>query len=159
MAYLFYTQSHESIFVRTTSLEEFPSGWGESTKIFSGVHEAAHIYKVKGQEEYHMIYESEEGGIRTLGLATAEHLGGPWIKITDSYATRDQLRYGDDQEKWTEMISHGEVIRAGYDQKLEYEPNNCRWLIQGILNKDLKGPYHLLPWKLGIIKKANSDDF
>ena len=49
-AYLFYTQSHESIFVRSTSLEEFPGGWGESKRAFSGVHEAAHIYKVKGQD-------------------------------------------------------------------------------------------------------------
>ena len=130
-------------------------------KVLSGhqperVHEAVHIYKVKGRDAYHMICDLDEGGMRAFGLATAEDLAGPWKKVTDSYATGEQLKYNDEQEKWTEMVSHGEVIRTGYNQEMEYEPNGCRWLIQGILKKDLKGPYQLLPWELGIISKTES---
>jgi len=117
-AYLFYTQSHDSVFVRTTSLEKFPGGWSEGKKVLSSVHEAVHIYKVKGRDEYHMIYELDEGGMRAFGLATAEDLAGPWKKVTDSYATGEQLKYNDEQEKWTEMVSHGEVIRTGYNQEM-----------------------------------------
>jgi len=154
-AYLFYTQSHNSVFVRTTSLEKFPGGWSDGKKVFSKVHEATHIYKVKGRDEYHMIYELNKEGMRLFGLATAEDLTGPWKKSTDRYATGEQLRYAG-EKKWTEMVSHGEVIRTGYNQQMEYEPKGCRWLIQGILKKNLKGPYRLLPWKLGIISKAES---
>ena len=53
------------------------------------------------------------------------------------------------------MVSHGEVLRSGVDQKLVYDPNNCRWLIQGMLKKDMNVPYPSLPWQLGIIKKTN----
>jgi hypothetical protein len=28
---------------------------------------------------------------------------------------------------------------------MEYKPQGCRWLAQGILTKDLKGPYPSLP--------------
>jgi len=29
------------------------------------------------------------------------------------------------------MVSRGVAIRSGYDQQMEYDPINCRWLIQG----------------------------
>lgn len=155
-AYLFYTQSQNIVMVRTTSLEEFPGGWGKSRKVFSGVTEAVHIYKAKGRNEYHMIYELNRGGIRSFGLATAKNLTGPWEKVTDRFATGEQLRYAGDKEQWTEMISHGEAIRTGYDQRMEYDPKRCRWLIQGTLKTDLEREYSLLPWKLGIISKSES---
>jgi hypothetical protein len=54
------------------------------------------------------------------------------------------------------MVSHGEVLRFGYSEQMEYEPKGCRWLIQGILSKDSNGPYPSLPWKLGIMTKVES---
>lgn len=151
-AYLFYTQNHTDVMVRSTSLERFPEGWGESKPVFPAVHEAVHVYKAKGRSEYHMIYELNHGGVRSFGLATAEHLAGPWKKATDEYATGEQLTYVGQGKPWTEMASHGEILRSGYDQRLEYEPERCRWLIQGILRSERKGRYELLPWKLGVIE-------
>ena len=150
-AYLFYTQEHSHVTIRSTSLEKFPNGWSEGKKVFGGVHEAVHVYKVKGHDEFHMIYELNKGGIRSFGLAVAENLAGPWKKVTDNYATYDQFKYIGKTNTWTEMVSHGEVIRTGYNQQMEYEPKNCKWLIQGILKKNLKVPYLSLPWKLGIM--------
>ncbi len=155
-AYLFYTESQSIVMVRITSLEEFPGGWGEGKNVFSGVTEAAHIYKVTGQNEYHMIYELNRGGMRSFGLAAAKNLTGPWEKVTDRFATGEQLRYLGDNEPWTEMVSHGEAIRTGYDEQMEYDPKGCRWLIQGTLKKDLKRDYSSLPWKLGIIGRSES---
>jgi hypothetical protein len=37
---------------------------------------------------------------------------------------------------------------------MEYDPENCKWLIQGITRADLKGPYAMLPWHLGIMEKT-----
>lgn len=154
--YLFYTEAHGGVIVRTTSVKDFPSGWGKSKKIFDNVHEAVHIYKIKGKKEFHMIYELNKNGIRSFGLARSSKLDGKWEKITDDYANGRQLRYSGDTKLWTEMVSHGEVIRSGFDEKMEYDPTNCRWLIQGILKSELDDDYPSLPWKLGIIEHVNS---
>jgi hypothetical protein len=157
MVYLFYTEAHNGVKVRSTKISNFPDGWGKSKKVFDKVHEAVHVYKVKGKKEFHMVYELNNRGVRSFGLAKAKHLEGPWKKVTDEYATGDQLRWVNNSANWTEMISHGEAIRSGYDQLMEYEPNNCRWLIQGIMKDELKVNYEMLPWKLGIIQQVQSN--
>ena len=139
--------------VRSTSLEEFPGGWGESKMVFDSIHEAVHIYKAKGSCEYHMIYELNRNGIRSFGLAGAAHPEGPWNKVTDKYAAGHQLKTADGVKIWTQMVSHGEVIRSGYNELMEYDPKGCQWIIQGILVKESKGAYPSLPWKLGVITK------
>lgn len=152
MVYLFYTEGHKGVMVRSTSLENFPSGWGESTMIFDNVHEAVHIYKVKNKNQFHMIYELNTKGIRSFGLAASHHLKGPWRKVTDRYATGDQLKNDENVENWTEMVSHGEAIRTGYDQHMEYDAENTRWIIQGMLKNEMQEDYPSLPWKLGVIE-------
>jgi hypothetical protein len=153
-AFLFYTQEHRAVFVRSTDLNQFPEEWSKAKEVFSGIHEAVHIYKVIDQQEYHMIYELNHNGIRSFGLATAQYLTGPWKNVTDHYATGEQLKYIGKKQTWTEMVSHGEVLRAGCNQKMEYQPDGCQWLIQGILLNEANGPYPSLPWKLGIIRKS-----
>lgn len=153
-AYLFYTEGHRDVVVRSTCLVDFPDGWGEPKKAFTDVHEAVHVYRVKNEEEFHMIYERNHEGVRSFGLAVAQTLEGPWKKATDRYATGKQLKFVGEGDPWTEMVSHGEAIRSGYDQNLRYEPTRCCWLIQGILKKELGGPYPSLPWRLGVIGKA-----
>lgn len=152
-AYLFYTQAHQGVMVRSTRLSAFPKGWGAARQVFDNVHEAVHVYKVKDQAEYHLIYEINQEGIRSFGLAKAEQLNGPWTKVTDEYATGTQLKFTGQQAAWTEMVSHGEAIRSGYNQYLEYDPEACRWLIQGIREEELGVPYPSLPWRLGIMKR------
>ncbi len=149
--YLFYTEAHNGVVVRSTNIEDFPNEWSNGEKVFDNVHEAVHVYKVKNKPEYHLIYELNNDGIRSFGLATAKNLMGPWQKITDNYATGEQLKYVGENELWTEMVSHGEAIRSGYDQRMEYEPENCRWIIQGILRNQINPDYPSLPWKLGIM--------
>lgn len=155
-AYLFYTEGHKGVMVRSTSLEEFPGGWGKSKKVLNNIHEAVHIYKAKNSSEYHMIYELNRNGMRSFGLACATHLKGPWKKVTDNYATGNQLVAADGVKIWTEMVSHGEVIRSDFNELMEYYPKSCQWLIQGILKKDNQTSYELLPWKLGIIRKVET---
>jgi hypothetical protein len=157
-ACLFYTRDHADVMLRTTSLESFPNGWGEARKVLDHVHEAVHVYKVKDRPRYHMIYELNQDGVRTFGLAVAKKLTGPWKKVTDHYATGDQLRYVGRKTRWTDMVSHGEAIRSGYDQRMIYDPENSKWLIQGLLQKDLHGPYSSLPWKIGTITRAGAGD-
>jgi hypothetical protein len=151
--YLFYTEAHNGVVIRSTNLRDFPNGWSEGKKVFDNVHEAVHVYKAINTNEFHMIYELNKQGIRSFGLAVSNNLEGSWKKVTDNYATGNQLQYFDDTKRWTEMISHGEAIRTGYNQNMEYDPENCRWIIQGILKKELNLEYPSLPWKLGIIQQ------
>jgi Glycosyl hydrolase family 62 len=156
-AYLFYTRSHRDVCVRTTALEAFPHGWSKGEPIFGGVHEAVHIYKVQGRDEYHMVYELNEQGVRSFGLASANRLTGPWENLADSYATGTQLRCESDEARWTDMASHGEMIRSGYDQRLEYNADSPAMLIQGRLDNAGDTPYPNLPWRLGLIKRNTID--
>ena len=149
--YLFYTEAHNGVVVRSTNIEDFPNGWSAGEKVFDNVHEAVHVYKVKNKKEFHMIYELNSDGIRSFGLASAKNLMGPWKKIADNYATGEQLKYVGNNELWTEMVSHGEVIRSGFNQQMEYDPNNCRWIIQGILKNQMNPDYPSILWKLGVI--------
>ena len=53
------------------------------------------------------------------------------------------------------MVSHGELLRAGSDEKLEVDPANLRFLFQGVLEKDRQGKgYGEIPWKLGLLEPA-----
>jgi hypothetical protein len=149
--YLFYTEAHSGVVVRSTNLKDFPNGWSAGKKVFDNVHEAVHVYKVKNKQEFHMFYEQNHEGIRSFGISTACNLNEPWENFSDEYASGNQLKFVGANSVWTEMVSHGEVIRSGYNQKMEYEPENCKWIIQGIMKNQLNEDYPTLPWKLGIM--------
>lgn len=153
-AYLFYTQEHNDVYVRSTKLENFPSQWGEGMKVFSGVHEAVHIYSVPTENRYIMIYELSSDGVRSFGLASSERLSGPWKEITTEFASIAMLIPEPAWDIWTEMVSHGEAIRCGYNEKLEVDSENGEWVIQGILKRDMISEYPELPWKIGVITRS-----
>lgn len=157
-AYLFYTQAHDSVIVRSTRLENFPMGWGEPKTVLKEVHEAVHVYKAKDLDEYHLIYELNTANVRSFGLAVAPALSGPWKKVSNRYASGDQLQHIGKVANWTDMVSHGEAIRTGFNQEMEYDPENCRWLIQGIRVEEAQGDYSALPWKLGVIERQGVRD-
>ncbi len=155
--YLFYTEGHNGVMMRSATTQNFPEGWGKSKRVFEDIHEAVHIYKVAGKQEFHMIYELNTEGTRSFGFAEATALEGPWEKVTDEYATGEQLKFCENIRPWTEMVSHGEAIRSGFNEKMEYQPFGCRWLIQGIQKAELNKDYPLLPWKLGIINRVETN--
>ncbi|MCA9446852.1 MAG: alpha/beta fold hydrolase, partial [Candidatus Omnitrophica bacterium] len=161
--YLFYTENHEEVKVRTTPIDSFPNGWGPARTVFATVHEAVHVYKARENAEYHLLYEVRgEDGARQFGLAKAKDLLGPWEKVTDDYATGEQLLYWNRYPRWTEEVSHGEFIRSGSDQLLEYDSNRPCLLIQGILRSDHHDDYPNLVWQLGAItleRKTLPPDF
>jgi endo-1,4-beta-xylanase len=153
-AYLFFTRDHKGVWIMTTPLDRFPEGLTEPREVFGPAHEAVHVYKVADRGEYHMIYEMREtGDIRRFGLARANKLSGPWANVTDRFAAGDQLRFGLGSTRWTGEVSHGEFLRAGVDERLEYVPDRARLLIQGMPRAEHNGPYSLLPWRLGVITR------
>ena len=60
-------------------------------------------------------------------------------------------------ERWSDSISHGELLRDGYDERLEVDPSNLRFLYQGVLDRDRQGKaYGQIPWRLGILEPMSS---
>ncbi|MHC4756249.1 MAG: non-reducing end alpha-L-arabinofuranosidase family hydrolase [Planctomycetota bacterium] len=160
-AYLFYSRGRDNVYFKTTAIEDFPQGFSKGKLAFEPVpeplSEAVHVYKVKGRREYHLFFEKKGEDTRLYGMAKAESLAGPWERVTDMYAAPSMLRYLEGEKKWTETVSHIEMLRSGYDQKLEYDPCNPKLLIQGVLKSGYsrsfgyKGGYDQINWKLGII--------
>lgn len=155
-AYLYYTRNHRDVYSMDTAIADFPEGFGTPRNVFSTVHEAVHVYKVKDKEEYHMICEYQEKDMRHFGLAVAPHPAGPWTMANEEYATGQQLRFSESTPCWTVEVSHGEALRSGCDQRLEYDAEHTQLLIQGLPEGKHKGPYEMLPWSLGVIELNKS---
>ena len=56
---------------------------------------------------------------------------------------------------WAGNISHGELLRTGFDETLTVDPANLRFLIQGVTQKARAGKkYGDIPWRLGLLTRA-----
>jgi endo-1,4-beta-xylanase len=152
--HLFYTREHESVWMMSTSLKDFPEGFSDPREVFGPVHEAVHVYRVLGKQKWHMLYElRDDDGTRSFGLAEADAIAGPWANITDAYASPGHLRWSDEAVPWTEEVSHGEFLRTGSDHELVYDAEDPRLLIQGLRKVDRVPDYALLPWRLGLLSR------
>ncbi|MGB9596172.1 MAG: non-reducing end alpha-L-arabinofuranosidase family hydrolase, partial [Candidatus Poribacteria bacterium] len=57
---------------------------------------------------------------------------------------------------WADNISHGELIRIGYDETLTVDPSNLQFLIQGVSDQQKAGKkYGEIPWRLGLLTLIN----
>ena len=54
---------------------------------------------------------------------------------------------------WIDQISRGEILRASYDQRMEIDPLNIRFLFAAIdeYDKTDRG-YGQIPWRLGLLE-------
>ena len=151
-AYMYNTPSDGSgkLYMRKTALANFPNkGWSTPTVACSNVFEAAAVYKSLADNQYYLLVEAMIDG-RSYELFTSSSAGGPWTLVNNKWATKSNLTtYNSD--KWTTNVSHGELIRAGYNQKLEINDiNKVDFLIQGTTN--MSGEYQQIVWDLGLIR-------
>lgn len=156
-AHLFFTTNDGRMWREETRLEDFPTGWSEATLAIQGdIFEASHTYKLQGLEKYLTLVEAQGGrGWRYYKAYLADRLEGPWQPLA---ATRDKTFASMANTRplgqpWTESISHGELLRAGVDQRLEVDPANLRFLFQGVTDHARAGkPYGQIPWRLGLLE-------
>jgi endo-1,4-beta-xylanase len=100
-----------------------------------------------------MLFEVADGPLRKFSRATAASLSGPWRIETVDYAAGSQLRYSPGAERWTDEVSHGELLRTGNDERLEVPARPVQFLIQGMPAGLHQGDYPTLPWRLGLITR------
>jgi hypothetical protein len=155
-AHLFYTSLDGQMWRSETSLAMFPHGWSEPTKCLEGdIFEASHTYKLKGLNRYLTIIEAKDGGRRYYKAYVADALDGKWDELAASraqpFASRSNVDFGGGQ--WSDSVSHGELLRTGYDEKMEVNPATLRFLYQGVADRDREGKeYGEIPWRLGILE-------
>ncbi len=153
-AYMYNTPSDGShnLYLRKTTLANFPKGWSAPTVSIKDTFEGAEIYKSLADGKYYLLIEDMKDG-RYYELWTSSNAGGPWTKVAEKWAWRGNItKYNAD--KWTTNVSHGELIRAGYNQKLEINDiNKVDFLIQG--TTDMSPEYQKIIWDLGLIRNYN----
>ena len=150
--YLFYADDKGGIFRGSMPKANFPGKFSGTTRILkendaAKLFEAVEVYKLKGQKKYLMIVEC--GYPRYFRAFTATDLGGTWTPIANTinsatpFAGKTNVTNG-----WSNDISHGEIVRTGYDEYREIDPCNLQMIYQGLTSG---GDYNSLPYKMGHI--------
>lgn len=158
-AHLFYTSDDGHFWRRETKKSDFPLGWSKPELVLKDtkdeLFEASHTYKLKGRDQYLTIIEAMAPGCRYYKAWLADKLEGPWKPLA---ATKGKpfaaVFHNVVQPKpaWTTSISHGELIRSSHDERLEIDPNDLRFVFQGVDAEGYQGnKYGGIPWKIGLL--------
>jgi endo-1,4-beta-xylanase len=165
--HLFFSDDNGHWYRGQTTTATFPAGFGEPVVVLrddatpSRLFEASNVYKVKGSNKYLAIveaYDASSNNHRYFRSWTADTLDGDWTPLQDTYAmpfaSVADVTFAE-QPPWTADVSHGEMIRDGYDQYLMIDTCHLRYLYQGLDPTTQGLPYNSLPWRLGLITKTN----
>ncbi|HUT09695.1 MAG TPA: non-reducing end alpha-L-arabinofuranosidase family hydrolase [Thermoguttaceae bacterium] len=154
-AYLFLTSLNGKMWRLWTNLADFPNGFDHcQLALEANIFEASHTYRLKGTDKYLTIIE--ENGRRYYKAYLADRLDGPWTPVADTaekpFAGWKNVRPAPGVEPWTDNISHGELLRDGYDQTLTVDPDNLRLIFQGMWDKHKAGmAYGQFQWRIGML--------
>lgn len=158
-AHLFFTSLDGRMWRAATNLTDFPLGLGKPELVLRGdIFEASHTYRLKGLNKYLTLVEAQGRsggrGRRYYKAYVADSLAGEWTALA---ATADKPFAGGvnvevPATRWTDSISHGELIRRGYDERLEVDPSDLQFLFQGLADERWGNKYGRLSWRLGLLK-------
>ncbi len=160
--YLFSSDDNGHLYRSQTTARQFPNGFGntviaaqDSNKY--ALFEASNVYKVQGSGQYLLLVEAVgSDGRRYFRSWTSSSLAGSWkpqaATESNPFARANNVAFP--TGAWTRDISHGEMIRTGYDQTLTIPACRLQYLYQG-MNPNAGGDYNLLPWRLGLLTQAN----
>jgi len=179
-AHLFYTDHEGSMFRFECPVEEFPDGYagekeetvlterGENEIGRWRLHEGSHIYYVRKADKYLALLEAVyphptrknywDSRNRFMFAMVADKLEGPWERVEpdgNEFAGDPAYLYNPDGSKSAyDQVSHFELIRAGYDQKLEIEDYNLQLLFQAFDAENIGDDYDYndLPWELAVMR-------
>jgi len=160
--YLFFSDNHGRWYRSKTSIDQFPAGFGEPIVVMEDanagrIFEASNVYKMNGTNQYLAIIEAFDqtsDNHRYFRSWIADSLDGPWLpwQASGSYPFAGERNVTFEGTPWTHDISHGEAIRADYDETLAIEPCNFRYVYQGAdPMAETGGDYNKIPWRLGLI--------
>jgi Glycosyl hydrolase family 62 len=157
-AHLFFTSLDGRMWRSETKLADFPQQWTTPKVVLrDDIFEASHTYRLKGLNKFLTLVEAQNEGRRYYKAYLADGLDGEWKLLA---ATRDKpfaspVNVRDTGSHWTDSFSHGELLRDGYDERMDVDPANLRFLFQGVSDEAKAGKgYGEIPWKLGILEPS-----
>jgi endo-1,4-beta-xylanase len=161
--HMFFSNDRGRWYHSKTSVAKFPYGFVEPVVAMEDseagrLFEACNVYKVKGTNQYLALIEAFDATSkfqRYFRSWTSESLDGPWKPLHDngSFPFAGLANVSFDATPWTNDISHGEMIRAGYDETLLIEETHRQFLYQGFERKAKTSNYNSIPWKLGLLSQ------
>jgi endo-1,4-beta-xylanase len=163
--HLFFSDNHGRWYSSKTSIDQFPKGFAEPVVVMQDANagrmfEASNVYKLNGTGQYLALIESFDqtsNNHRYFRAWLSNSLDGPWFpwQASGSYPFAGSSNVTFSGAPWTLDISHGEMIRAGYDETLAVDPCNMRYLFQGADPlADSGGDYNKIPWRLGLLTQV-----
>ena len=162
--FLFFSDDNGHWYRSQTTIDQFPEAFGEPTIVMSDpvashLFEASNVYKMKDTGKYLALVEAFDATSsyhRYFRSWTADTLDGDWTPLQDTFAAPFASTANvtfTEQPPWTADISHGEMIRDGYDQHLAINTCHLQYLYQG-LDPTMTSPdggYNAIPWRLGLL--------
>lgn len=165
-AYLFFSGDDGRWYRSQTTLANFPNGFSNPVVVMQtaskfDLFEASCVYHIKGQNQYLAIIECIGAtGRRYFKSFLADSLDGTWTPYHDSesdpFAGRANLSFNPiGGAPWSNDISHGELLRDGYDQTLTIDPSSTQFLYQGMDTSTPSGTsYSQLPYRLALLTQT-----
>lgn len=158
-AYLFFTGDNGRVYRSRTRIEDFPRGMSDPEICIEGprndVFEGSMTYRIKGTDTYLTLVEALSPA-RYYRAWTSNTLDGEWTLVPDAdtwqkpFAGINNVTFEDGVAPWTRDISHGELIRDGYDETLTIDPKNLQFFYQG-RDPAINIRYDQLPYRLGLL--------
>ena len=158
-AYLFFTGDDGRFYRSRTKIEDFPNGMSDPEIAIednrSNLFEGSMTYKIKGTDTYLTIIEALSPA-RYYRAWISDDLNGEWTSLEgansweEPFAGIKNVTFAEGVEPWTRDISHGELLRDNFDETPTIDPEGLQLLFQG-RDPDSGGPYHLLPYRLGLL--------
>jgi hypothetical protein len=163
--YLFFSGDDGNFWRSQTTIQNFPNGFGTPVLVMQAANkfdlfEASCTYYLKGLNQYLTIIEALGGsnGNRYFRAFVTDQLNSDdWTPIPTAttfaqpFAGINNVTFASGVTPWTSDISHGEMIRVGYDETLTIDPTNLQFLYQGDSPQSPPPTYIDIPWQLGLL--------
>ena len=159
--HLFFSNDHGRWYKSKTTIARFPFGFSDPVVMLEDanagrVFEACNVYKIGGTNKYLALieaFDSTSSWRRYFRSWTAHNLEGPWTVLHDDatspFAGEQNVTF--EGRPWSRDISHGEMIRAGYDETMAIDGTKLQYLYQGFDPSASTSDYNAIPWRLGLL--------
>ncbi|MBN2576025.1 MAG: hypothetical protein JXP73_15790 [Deltaproteobacteria bacterium] len=159
--HLFFSNDHGRWYKSKTPIDKFPRGFGAPVVVMEDAEagrlfEACNVYKIEGGNKYLALIEAFDKSSsyrRYFRSWTAESLEGPWTVLHDDasfpFAGKQNVTF--EGAAWSDDISHGEMLRAGYDETMAIDGARLQYVYQGFPPGTNTSDYNAIPWRLGLL--------
>lgn len=154
--YIFFNDDAGGVYRGSMPIDQFPGQFNGITRIMdqptSVIFEGIQVYSIKGSDKYLMIIEND--GTRFFRAWTADALGGTWTPLAGASTTQapfaGEANVTWPDGKWTNDISHGDLVREDPSEKMMIDPCNLQLLYQG-RDPNAQGSYENRPYRPGLL--------